>query len=221
MINLVKYYNDGGMIMHPILLCSVIGVMFVIERFVMLIVTKRKASPEDLMNEFDAATKEGGGKEKVAERMINFCREKGGPACNIMLEGLKKYQEAARNKLGFTDAKAWITQAIEEQGRVEIPTLEKHLNVISLTAQISPLLGLLGTVQGMILAFEVMAQSAGGARPDELAGGIAMALITTFAGLCVAIPLLVFYNWIRTSIDNMVVEIEEVANQVTDKLIEK
>jgi biopolymer transport protein ExbB len=221
MIDLVKYYKDGGPLMHPILLCSVIGVMFVIERFVMLIITKRKASPEDLMSEFDAATKEGIGKDKVAERLMKFCQEKGGPASNIMLEGLKKYQEAAKNKLGFVEAKAWITQAVEEQGRVEIPTMEKHLNVISLVAQLSPLLGLMGTVQGMIVAFNIMAQSAGGARPDELAGGISMALITTFAGLCVAVPMLVFYNWLRTSIDNMVVEIEEVANQVTDKLIEK
>lgn len=219
--NLIKTFNDGGPVMYPLLLMSVLAITFVIERIIMLIVLKRKVSPADFMAKMDEVLQKQPDKTKAAAELTVFCREKGGPVSEVMLEGLNKYKEAVDHKLSLLEAKEWINQAVEEKGAVEVPTLEKHLSVLSTVAMVSPLLGLLGTVTGMIRAFTIMAQSAGGAKPDELAGGIAEALITTATGLIIAIPTLLVYNWLRAAIDNLVLEMEEVAMLLTDNLIRK
>jgi len=219
--DLIKYFKDGGPMMYPLLLLSVVAITFIIERIIMLIVIKRKITPAEFMAKMDELLEKEKDKNKVAEELEAFCQEKGGPVSAVMREGLKKYKEAVKNNLGMKEAKEWISKAIEERGAVEVPTLEKHLSVLSTVAMVSPLVGLLGTVTGMIVSFNVMAQSAGGAKPDELAGGISQALITTATGLIIAIPTLITYNWLRATVDNFVLEMEEVANLMTDNLIEK
>ena len=97
-------------------------------------------------------------------------------------------------KLSMMDSKQWMTQAVEDKGRVEIPILEQRLSIISTIAGIAPLIGLFGTVIGMVAAFETMASAAGGAKPDELSGDISVALLTTSGGLIVAIPSLIVFN---------------------------
>jgi len=219
--NLIKYFNDGGPMMYPLLLLSILALMFMIERIVMLISVKRKVSPADFMTKMDEVLQKESDKGKAAEELTAFCKERGGPVSEVMLEGLSKYKETVVNNLTLIESKEWINKAVEEKGAVEVPTLEKHLSVLSTVAMVSPLCGLLGTVTGMIKSFSIMAQSAGGAKPDELAGGISEALITTATGLIIAIPTLLVYNYLRATVDNMVLEMEEVAMLLTDNLIRK
>jgi biopolymer transport protein ExbB len=136
-----------------------------------------------------------------------------------MREGLDKYQQARFHKLSTVDLKQWLNNAIQERAAIELPQLESHLSIINVVATVSPLIGLLGTVLGMIQAFDVMASSAGGAKPDELAGGISVALITTAAGMIIAIPAMVLYNWLKTMIENYVMLVEEAAIHMVDALM--
>lgn len=136
-----------------------------------------------------------------------------------MLEGLTKFKQARKMKLSIIEMKQWLNNAIEERSRIELPQLEAHIVVLSVVAVVSPLIGLFGTVSGMIRSFTVMASAAGGAKPNELAGGISEALITTATGLVIAIPVLISYNWIKSTVDNYVMLIEEAAIHLVDSLI--
>jgi biopolymer transport protein ExbB len=219
-IDLVQKFKDGGIIMWPILGCSVLAIMFTVERFIVLLIQKAKLKPTQFLEAFERSMKKNrGDKVRVVDEMTRLCKKRGGVCAEVMLEGLQKFQHAQSMRMGIMEMKQWLTGAIEERARIELPQLESHLGIIAITANIAPLLGLLGTVSGMIQSFEVMASAAGGAKPDELAGGIAVALTTTVGGLVVAIPSLVFYNAIKGAIENYVVMIEEAAIRLVDTLI--
>lgn len=219
--NILKYFQDGGPMMYPLLLLWIVAIAVAVERAIMIIMIKRKVSPADFMKKMDTIMEKESDKTKISSELIAFCKQRGGPVAEIMLEGLTKYQEAVKNGLSMKESKEWIDTAVAEKGTVEVPTLEKNLMVLSTIATVAPLTGLLGTVTGMIVAFNTMADSAGGAKPDELAGGISQALITTATGMIIAIPVLILYNYLRSVVDNMVLQMEEVAIVMTDKLIEK
>jgi biopolymer transport protein ExbB len=218
--DLVKYYTDGGWAMHPLALCAVLGLAFAFERLFVMFLEKRKMNPEQFLEAFESSMKKNGGnKEAVVGEMMALCEKRRGACSEIMLEGLRKHQQARSMSMNAYYMKEWINEAIAERAKVVLPGLESHLGVLSVVAQIAPLLGLLGTVLGMIQAFEVMASAAGGAKPDELAGGISVALITTAAGLLIAIPVLVLYNAVKSNIENYVMLIEEAAIHLVDSLI--
>ncbi len=114
-----------------------------------------------------------------------------------------------------------IKEAIEDAGVHEVPRLERRLGILSTIAHISPLLGLLGTVTGMVRSFQVIqekATSLNPVSPADLAGGIWEALITTVAGLVVAIPALVAYNYLVSVVDNFVTEMESSATDLVNIL---
>jgi biopolymer transport protein ExbB len=208
--------------MWPLVLGSVLAFAFGIERLIVLFLQKRKLRPEQFLDEFDKSVKKHGGeRNKVVEEMLALSNKRGGVCAEIMAEGLEKFRQAQNMEMDTMQMKQWLTNAVEERARIELPQLENHLTILSVVAMISPLLGLLGTVLGMIQAFEVMASAAGGAKPDELAGGISQALITTATGLIIAIPVLVLYNWIKSMIENYVMLIEEAAIRLVDTLIIK
>ena len=116
-------------------------------------------------------------------------------------------------------ARAQIKERLEEIGRREAAELERYSQVLGTIASVAPLLGLLGTVWGMILTFDVI-QEEGLGGVANLAGGISQALITTMAGLSVGIPTLIAYRWVLSRADELVLEMEEISLSVLDRLIE-
>ena len=198
-MNLFSMFLKGGIIMWPILLCSIVGLTVIIDRYIVL----RKAKiniPAFLVRI------RGMIKKKDISGAISYCMEEKSPVANMVRKGLKKY------KLGHERVK----EAIENAGSQEISKLEKGLPVLATVAGIAPLLGFLGTVTGMISAFMTIQDLQGQANPADLAGGIWEALITTAFGLMVGIPALAFYNYFLSSVKKTVGEMETVANDVVD-----
>ncbi len=193
----------GGWLMLPIILCSVVALAIIIERAWTL--QDRRVLPEALSrqvwywisrNELNA--------EHIRQLQANS------PLGAILAAGL-----ANRNR-----EREIMKESVEDTGRHVVHELERYLSTLGTIAAISPLLGLLGTVIGMIKVFAVItAQGVG--DPSTLAGGISEALITTAAGLCVAIPALIGYRYLRSRIDGLVVEMEKEAIALIEALHRK
>jgi biopolymer transport protein ExbB len=168
-------------LMSPIILCSIFSVAIILERifFYLSIRTDKSAPLSQIMD----LTKKG-----EITKAIEICQKKSFYATNILKAGLSQNQKP----------KKAIEEAMENASLYEVPKLEKNLNFLGTIAHISPLLGLLGTVIGMVSCFytiEQVTQTAGMVNPTDLAGGIWTALITTAAGLSVAIPTYIMYNY--------------------------
>jgi biopolymer transport protein ExbB len=137
-----------------------------------------------------------------------------------MLAGFTKFLDGTKKGMSASELKQWVSGAVEAQASIELPWLDKHLVALAVISNVSTLCGLFGTVIGMIQSFTAMANAPGGVKADEMAGGIAVALVATAGGLCVAVPSLLLYNLIKGSIENYVTEIEEMAVKITDTLVE-
>jgi biopolymer transport protein ExbB len=149
-------------------------------------------------------------RNKVMEA-IEMCNNTPGPIASIMKAGILKH-DRPRNE---------IREAIEDAGVHEVPRLEKNLSALATIASISPLLGLLGTVTGMVRCFQVIQEKSttlNPINPGDLAGGIWEALITTVAGLIVAIPTYVAYNYLVSRVDSFVLEMEKAATELVNIL---
>ena len=180
----------GGIVIYPIILCSVIALAVFIER--LWILRKKAVIPDGLVNDVEKKLK-----NKNIAGAMEVCEKSDSSIAKIFMAGLKNSGKGM-----------WLVkEAIEERGGRESIILEKRVGMLSTIANLSPLLGLLGTVSGMIKTFKVMAQ--GGGNPSLLAGGIAEALITTAAGLCVAIPVLVGYRILKDKAESLIFEMEE------------
>lgn len=147
---------------------------------------------------------------------VSTCEEAGGPLANVLKAGLLKFSQAQIEERQIS--KEEIQEAIQEAGLLEIPELERNLPVLGTIASISPLFGLLGTVIGMISAFTTIALEGTG-DPQQLAGGISQALLTTAGGLTIAIPCLIFYNLFDSWVNRYVIEIEQVSNEIVNQLV--
>ncbi|MGE5796866.1 MAG: MotA/TolQ/ExbB proton channel family protein [Ignavibacteria bacterium] len=198
-MDLLSMFLKGGVIMWPILLCSIIGLAVIIDRYIVL--RKAKINVPAFMVRI-----RGSIKKKDISGAIGYCMEEKSPIANIVRKGLKKY------KLGHERVK----EAIENAGSQEVSKLEKGLPVLATVAGIAPLLGFLGTVTGMISAFMIIEELQGTVNPSDLAGGIWEALITTAFGLMVGIPALAFYNYFLNAVKKLVGDMEAVANDVID-----
>ena len=197
-MNLVELFERGGVIMWPILVASIVGVAFFIDR---LIALRRSAVlPPDT---FHALVQHLGAGDFT--RAAQLCRESSSRLGRIALAGLDHRQ----------DGRQVAREAMEESGRVALGSLEAGVGGMSTVAAIAPLLGLLGTVTGMIKVFRDVA---GAANPDIslLARGIWEALITTGAGLTVAIPIYVAYRFIESRIDRCGRELEAASLELLD-----
>ena len=139
---------------------------------------------------------------------LDICDETDAPVARIMKAGILKHNRSKED----------IREAIEDAGHLEIPRLERYMSALATCANIAPLLGLLGTVSGMIKAFAQIQNKRGQVNPSDLAEGISNALVTTAAGLTVAIPMLVIYNYFVTRVDNMVVEMEISSSELIELL---
>lgn len=186
--------------MGPILLCSVIALAIAIERFYSL--REPKIHPPDFVNKVKRLLNE----EKISEAIA---------ICSNSFSSISKVIEAGILKID--SCRDEIKEAIEHAGKRESSKLHRYLAVLATVAAIAPLLGLLGTVTGMIKAFQVVAVQ-GVAHPRDLAGGIGEALITTAAGLLVAIPTLVAHNYFFKKANGYILEMENTSMELLDIL---
>ena len=197
MFELVK---SGGWLMLPIILCSVFSISIIAERFWSL--RREKVLPKHLVANIWNAVK----KDNLARADIEALSKESALG-QILSVGLLNRDESRER----------IKECIEERGREVVHDLERFLNTLGTIASISPLLGLLGTVIGMISVFAAITKHGVG-DPTALAGGISEAMITTAAGLTVAIISLVFYRYFRRKVDGIVVIMEREAIKMVDVL---
>lgn len=194
MLEFFAFVMQGGVIMLPIILCSVLALGIICERLVNL--RRKRFLPYDLLSRIEAFLQE----QKIPEAMT-LCKRHESPMTRILLVAI----------LNYDCSKPEIKEMIEEQGRQEVPVLERNLTTLGTIASISPFLGLLGTVVGLLKVFEAIAQAGGITNPAVLSEGIHNALITTVGGLCVAIPALVAYNYFARQAEGLILEIERVS----------
>lgn len=192
--------KSGGWLMVPIILCSMVSLAIIAERFWSLRIDK--VLPKHLVSTVWNAVKNGTFKTSDLELL-----RKQSALGKILSAGL----------INRNQPRERIKQSIEERGREVVHELERFLDVLGTIASISPLLGLLGTVVGMISVFATITTHGVG-DPGALAGGISQAMVTTAAGLSVAIVSLIFYRYFRRRIDTIVVEMEREAIKMVDVL---
>ncbi len=181
----------GGIFMYPIIICSIVALAVFLER--LWVLRRKQIIPE----EFIRNVREMLEKQKISEATF-LCQNDLSSIARIFLAGLKSTQRGM-----------WLVkEAIEERGSREAAILEKNVAILTTIANLTPLLGLLGTVSGMIKTFNAIAVHGVG-NPAPLAGGIAEALITTATGLCVAIPTLVCYRFLKDKATALIFEMEE------------
>lgn len=187
---MIELVREGGWVMLPLILCSVIALGIILERFWSLRV--KRVCPEHLLAEVWPWVKTGNTDPKRLEALRRHS-----PLGQILAAGLQ--QRSASRDL--------MKEAIEDTGRHVVHELERYLNTLGTIAAITPLLGLLGTVLGILRVFAVITTQ-GTANTQALSGGIAEALITTVAGLTIAIPTLILYRYFRGKVDDLVVRME-------------
>lgn len=191
----------GGILMIPIGVCSIVALAIVIERFWSL----RRASIDT--REFMDTMRQVLRQNRMQDA-VEICDEVDVPLARILRAGILKYNRTKED----------IREAIEDAGHLEIPRLERYLSALATCANIAPLLGLLGTVAGMIKAFAQIQALKGQVNPSDLAEGISNALVTTAAGLSVAIPTLIAYNYFVTRVENMILEMEIGSSELIELL---
>jgi len=197
---MLEIFKAGGLLMWPLFICSAVAIAIIGERFWSL--QTKRISPPDLMTQIWRWLKN----DQIDNTRISSL-QRSSPLGQILAAGL-----ATRNS-----TRDITKENIEDIGRHVTLSLERNLNTLGTIAAISPLLGLLGTVIGMIKVFAVITTEGVG-NPETLAGGISEALITTAAGLVVAIPSLIFYRYFRGKINILVVDMEEKAMKLVEIL---
>ena len=195
-----KFLEGGWAWMLPILLCLVIGLAVAIERILYLALST--INSKKLVNKVEEALKQGG-----IEAAKEVCRNTRGPIASIYYQGLDRYDQGL-------DA---VEKAVVSYGSVQTGQMESGLPWIGLFIALSPMLGFMGTVVGMIDAFDAI-QAAGDISPTLVAGGIKVALLTTLLGLIAAVILQLFYNYIIAKIDSLVNAMEDSSITLMDIL---
>lgn len=184
----------GGILMIPIGGCSIVALAVIIERLSSL--RRRAIIPPDFLPKLKQMLIDHPGDR---ERALEYCRQHESPLANVLAAGIRRLDRPAES----------IEKAIAEAGQREAVKLGRFVRVLAVITAVSPLLGLLGTIFGMITAFQTVAMSGEAlGRTEMLAGGIYEAMITTAAGLLVAIPALLAHHWIAARVDGLVGEID-------------
>ena len=196
-----KFIEGGPGFMALIILCLILGLAVCIERILYLSLSK--TNTKKLLAAVEAALKEGG-----VEKAKEVCRNTRGPVASIFYQGLLRYDQGIEV----------VEKTVVSYGSVNMSLMENGLSWIALFIAIAPSLGFLGTVVGMIQAFDAI-QAAGDISPNIVAGGMKVALITTVGGLIVAMILQVFYNYILSKIDDLTIDMEDSSISLVDILV--
>ena len=203
----VEILHKGGPVIIPIILCSIFGIAIAIEKRWQL--HQAKIDTEKFLKSILDTIQ----RLKIKEA-VEKCESIQSPVSRILKAGIMKYNQP----------KEEIREAMEDASLYEVPKLEKNLTALATIAHITPLLGLLGTVTGLVKCFQVIqikASAFNPINPADLAGGIWEALITTVAGLMVAIPMFVIYNYLVSRVNNFILEMERSATELVNFLSER
>ncbi|SHF80719.1 biopolymer transport protein ExbB [Salegentibacter echinorum] len=196
-----RFIEGGPAFMGVVLLCLILGLAVAIERIIFLNLSTTNS--KKLARDVEDALQSGG-----VESAKEVCRNTKGPVASIYYQGLDRADESI-------DA---AEKAVVAYGGVQMGQLEKNVSWVSLFIAIAPMLGFMGTVIGMITAFDKI-EAAGDMQPSLVAGGIKVALLTTVFGLIVAIILQIFYNYIIAKIDSIVNDMEDASITLIDMLV--
>jgi biopolymer transport protein ExbB len=196
---LLTLFADGGWMMYPLVLCSLIALGVIIAKAWTL--WQAHSGTSHLLEEVEAKAMSGQVDEAIA-----IASETPGPAAAILLVGLRRIRHKRL-------VQGEIERAVATTGAIELGFLERGLVILATIANVAPLMGFLGTVAGMILAFGAI-QTAGDVDPSLVAGGIKVALLTTAAGLIIAIPVNIAYNFFVTRIDQLIMDMEHGAQKI-------
>jgi len=196
--------QKGGPIMALIIICSVIALTIIIERLINL--HRAKIDTQEFLDKIKAILR----KDNIMQA-LQLCDNTPGPIAHIIKAGVLKHDRS----------RSEIRESIDDAASHEVPRLEKNIKILATIAHIAPLLGLLGTVTGMVEAFQVLEQKAtilNPINPSDLAGGIWEALLTTVAGLSIAIPAFIAYNYLVSRIEGFVLDMETSSTHLVEVL---
>ena len=205
-MGLWQVFLAGGPVMWPILFCSIFALAIILEKVFYL--HKIKIDTRDFLSRVLDNIK----RHQIKEA-LQSCDDTKNPISNILKAGILKY-DRPRDQ---------IKEAIEDASLYEVPKLERNLTALATIAHISPLLGLLGTVTGMVRCFQTIqakSTSFNPVSPGDLAGGIWEALLTTVYGLIIAIPTFVVYNYLVSRVNNFILEMEKASTELVNFLTE-
>ncbi|MCA9732021.1 MotA/TolQ/ExbB proton channel family protein [candidate division KSB1 bacterium] len=201
-ISLIQLYNDGGGFMHPILALLILGLAISIERIITL--TRASVNNQKFIAKIKESLADGG-----IAAATEVCSNTRGPVASIFHAGLLRVDRGIEH----------VEKAVMNAGSIEMAFLEKNLIWLSTVIAVAPMLGFMGTVWGMIIAFQDIA-AANDISPAIVAGGISTALLTTLLGLIVATIIQLLHNYFVSRIDKLIVDMEESSTELVDTLIE-
>ena len=193
---------DGGIWMFPLAICSIWGLATILVKFTTL--TMASIKTKKLLNQVNQFME-----EKNIQGAVELCENTTGPVAAILLSGLRKVREGSER----------VLRAIENTGTIELAFLERGILVLATLTSVAPMFGFLGTVTGMINAFAAI-EKLGEVSPQAVAAGIKEALITTAAGLSIAIPIQIFHNYFVSRIDKMILDMEESSQLIVEAVLD-
>lgn len=199
--SLLGVLRDGGLLMIPIGVCSFVLLVFVFERAISL--RRGRVIPRPFVRRFLEQLREG---QLTRDEAVKLCEENSSPVAEVFGAAVRKWGRPSVE----------VEQAIIDAGERVTNGLRRYLRLFNGVSTISPLLGLLGTVLGMIRAFNAIVTAGAMGRPELLANGISQALLTTAAGLSVAIPALIAYLYFISRVDRLIISIDSLGQQVVD-----
>jgi len=197
--DLLTLFADGGPMMYPLILCSLVALGVIIAKTWTLYAAHR--GTQRLLAEVEEAARAG-----RTQEAIEIAAATPGPTAAILYSGLRRMK-------GGSVIEGEIDHAVSTTGTIELSFLERDLVILATIANVAPLMGFLGTVAGMIIAFDAIAR-AGNVDPALVAGGIKVALLTTATGLVIAVPVNIGYNYFVTQIDGLILDMEQGAQRI-------
>ena len=192
-MSIVDLIDKGGVLIYPLAALAVWGIAIIAIKSATL--RRDRIIVPDAVEQLEALVVNGNIPEATA-----YCKKHPAPMTRILLAAIINYEKD----------EAELKESVEEAGRQELPQIQSHLTTLSTIASVSPLLGLFGTVLGMISVFSVLSQQAN-IEANMLAGGISEALVTTACGMAIAMPTLAFYNHFTSRVQNLIIEIEKIS----------
>lgn len=203
---MLKHILDGGPIMLPLLILSMVAIAVIIDRIRVFRLAQADTSAlrETIITQLE---------EGQVEDAIRECEAHKGPVAAVLMVGLVKYRKLMKRGRSLTEIEANVNKTMADYAPHVIESLEKRMNLLAMIGMVSPLLGMTGTVTGMIASFGTMSS---GLDAGAVSVGISEALVTTAAGLIVAIPAVVAHNIFGKKVDRFILDIEESATDLID-----
>ena len=203
---MIDFFNRGGWTMWFLLTAAIIGILFIIERIITFIWAR--VNTKKLVNDITKAYNANG-----VEGAVRVCKRNNSPIARILIEGVQAYAVVGKDKDG-------MEEAMEGSAVKELAFLDRGMSALSAVVTLAPMMGFLGTVSGMVSAFDAIAL-AGTVDAKLVASGISEALITTMTGLAIAIPVSAAHTWFSEMINSYTRNMEQAANEVVTHLLEQ